>query len=407
MLRALGYKRLERFHINEGHSAFLAYELLRERRARERRKSFTAADIRHIKERCVFTTHTCVPAGHDVFSRELVQSVFSRNQAAELMELTKENNQLNMTRLALNLSGFVNGVAVKHAEVARGMFPKATIHSITNGVHAATWTSPSFQALFDKRLEGWRRDNGLLRNAMGIPLREIGKAHDEAKRELIRLVAEIAGARLNRKVLTLGFARRFTQYKRPALIFEDADRLAALAARVGRIQLVFSGKAHPKDAAGLEHIARIHEAAQHLGRGVRCVYLENYGMATAAKIVAGVDVWLNNPVFPLEASGTSGMKAALNGVPSLSVLDGWWLEGCIEGVTGWSINRRHRGIEPVDDPRADARSIYEKLELLIAPMFYEDPEGFLEIRRNAIALNGPYFNTQRMMDEYVVRAYYP
>jgi starch phosphorylase len=281
------------------------------------------------------------------------------------------------------------------------MFPNFPVDAITNGVHAGTWTAAPMQELFDRRIPEWRTDNLYLRYAVGIPLKEIRAAHAAAKKEMIAAVAERTGVTLDPKVFTIGFARRATPYKRADLVFTDVDRLAEIAANVGPLQVVFGGKAHPNDAGGKELIRRIHAAAERLAGRVTVVYVENYEWLIAARMVAGVDLWLNNPMKPLEASGTSGMKAALNGVPSLSVLDGWWIEGHVEGVTGWSIG----GLESEGDQSKDAGEIYLKLERVILPLYYGLPFAYAEVMRSAIAINGSFFNTQRMVEQYVRNAY--
>jgi starch phosphorylase len=249
----------------------------------------------------------------------------------------------------------------------------------------------------------WRADNLYLRYAVAIPLEEIRVAHAEAKDRLLATVHERTGIQLDSRVFTIGFGRRATPYKRADLLFADTDRLARIAEQVGPIQIVFAGKAHPHDGGGKDLIRHIYNAAERLGDRVKVVYVQNYEMAFAAQMIAGVDLWLNNPMKPLEASGTSGMKAALNGVPSLSVLDGWWIEGHVEGVTGWSIG----GLEPDEDQSKDASEIYLKLERVILPLYYGLPFGYAEVMRSAIALNGSFFNTQRMVEQYVRNAYFP
>jgi starch phosphorylase len=404
MLRQLGLNGSLYYHLNEGHSALLTLCLLQWQL--EHRSGFTPEedDLEQVRKRVIFTTHTPVPAGHDKFPLDLVKSVLGETSygllhSAELLD----ENELNMTHLVLKLSRFVNGVAMKHREVSQGMFPSYPIDSITNGVHAGTWTSPAFASLFDKRIPEWRTDNLYLRYAVGIPLDEIRAAHLEAKQRLIETVRERTGVQLDPKVFTIGFARRATPYKRADLVFTDTGRLARMAESVGPIQIIFGGKAHPHDGGGKELIKHIYQAAQRLAGKVTVVYVENYEMAFAAQMVAGVDLWLNNPMKPLEASGTSGMKAALNGVPSLSVLDGWWIEGHVEGVTGWSIG----GIDPDVDQSKDASEIYLKLERVILPLYYGLPFGYAEVMRSAIALNGSFFNTQRMVEQYVRNAYFP
>ena len=404
MLRCAGFQGDIRYHMNEGHSALLLAALLEQRI--EGRKTFEVSDqdLEWVRQQCVFTTHTPVPAGHDRFPAELVERVLGAERRA-LLDAAKclDGSELNMTHLALRLSRFVNGVAMKHREVSLAMFPGFPIDSITNGVHAMTWTCPAFAKLFDSRIPEWRTDNLYLRYAVSIPLAEIRTAHAEAKQEFLAEVSRRAGVELDPKIFTIGFARRATPYKRADLMFADPGRLAHIAEKVGPIQIVFGGKAHPHDGGGKDLIRRIHQAADELKDRVKVVYLENYEMALAAKMVAGVDLWVNNPMKPLEASGTSGMKAALNGVPSLSVLDGWWIEGHVEGVTGWSIGSS----ESEGDQSRDAQDLYLKLERVILPLYYGLPLAYAEVMRGAIALNGSFFNTQRMVDQYVRNAYFP
>jgi starch phosphorylase len=404
MLRCTGFTGDVRYHMNEGHSALLLAALLEWRLEGRKPFELTEADIESVRRQCVFTTHTPVPAGHDRFPSNLVSSVLGEARR-ELLDAAKclDASELNMTHLALRLSRFVNGVAMKHREVSIAMFPGFPIDSITNGVHAATWTSPAFQKLFDRRIPEWRTDNLYLRYGVSIPVGEIRAAHEEAKQEFLAEVARRTNVELDAKVFTMGFARRATPYKRADLMFSDVNRLAAIAEKVGPMQIVFGGKAHPHDGGGKDLIRRIHEAAAQLKGRVQVVYLENYEMALAAKFVAGVDLWVNNPMKPLEASGTSGMKAALNGVPSLSVLDGWWIEGHVEGVTGWSIGSS----ESDTDQSKDAQDLYLKLERVILPLFYGLPFAYAEVMRGSIALNGSFFNTQRMVEQYVRNAYFP
>jgi glycogen phosphorylase len=291
---------------------------------------------------------------------------------------------------------------MRHADVSRAMFPNYTISAITNGVHARTWTAAPLAALYDRFLPQWRRDNCYLRYAVGIPLGEIRRAHGQAKEDLLQQVRWLTGIQLDEKVFTLGFARRATGYKRADLLFTQVDRLKQIARQAGPIQLIYAGKAHPRDEGGKTIIRRIFEAGAALADDVHVVYLENYDMALGRLLCSGVDVWLNTPLRPQEASGTSGMKAALNGVPSFSVLDGWWVEGHTEGVTGWSIGDAS-GSE--NDSIAEAVSLYEKLEQVILPLYYKEPEKFAQVMRSAAALNGSFFNTQRMLLQYVRNAY--
>lgn len=404
MLRALGFLGLKVFHMNEGHSALITMALLEERARLQRAQGFTENDLEAVRRQCVFTTHTPVPAGHDRFNADLVCQVLGETRFGALHQLGITNGELNMTELALRLSSYVNGVSMRHREVSRALFPGYSVGAITNGVHAVEWTSPPFCALFDQAVPEWRRDNCYLRYAVGIPPGEIRLAHAQAKRDLLQHVRWLTGVQLDEKVFTVGFARRATAYKRADLLFTDLDRLKRIARDAGPLQLVYAGKAHPQDEHGKAIIRRIFEAAAALTGEVRVVYLENYDMALGKLLCSGVDIWLNTPLRPQEASGTSGMKAALNGVPSFSVLDGWWIEGHIEGVTGWSIGN---GAEVENDSRAEALSLYEKLEKVVLPLFYKEPNQFAEVMRSAIALNGSFFNTQRMISQYLRNAYTP
>jgi starch phosphorylase len=402
ILRALGHSSLRVFHMNEGHSALITLALLEEQSGTRPARAISEKEVEAVRRRCVFTTHTPVAAGHDRFPSGLVYQVLGEARAAALSQMRVMNSELNMTELALRLSGFVNGVSMRHGEVSRDLFPGYNVGAITNGVHAAAWTSAPFCALFDRALPEWRRDNCYLRYAIGIPTADIRQAHAQAKKDLLQQIKWLTGTQLDEKVFTLGFARRATGYKRADLLFTDPERLKEIARSVGPFQLVYAGKAHPRDEAGKAIIRRIFEAAAVLAHDVRVVYLENYDMALGKLICSGVDIWLNTPLRPQEASGTSGMKAALNGVPSLSVLDGWWIEGHIEGVTGWSIGDRD-SIE--NDSAAEALSLYEKLEKMILPLFYNAPDDYAKVMRSAIAMNGSFFNTQRMISQYVRNAY--
>jgi glycogen phosphorylase len=405
LLRALGVGAGGRLlhHINEGHAALLTLALL-ERQLGERGSwDLNDGDIDAVRRQCVFTTHTPVPAGHDRFPLDIVGPILGEARVALLERArTGDDSGLHMTLLALRLSAYVNGVAMRHAEVSREMFPAYTIDAITNGVHARTWTSLPFQELFDKHVPRWRHDNLYLRYAIAIPLDDIREAHARAKRALLDEVERRTEVKLDPNALTIGFARRSTPYKRGDLIFSDIARLKRMTKRSGPLQLIYGGKAHPRDEWGKATIKKIFEAAAELEDAVKVVYLENYEMDLGALMTSGSDIWLNNPMRPLEASGTSGMKAALNGVPSLSVLDGWWIEGHVEGVTGWSIGEDDA---LPDDPAEDISELYYKLERVILPLYYGMPLRFAEVMRGAIALNGSFFNTQRMVSQYMHNAY--
>jgi starch phosphorylase len=404
MLRALGYQRIDRFHMNEGHSSLLVMELLKEQAHAAGRGTVAAEDVAAVRQRCIFTTHTPVPAGHDQFSMDAAIRILGESPMVALQHLCCHEGMLNLTYLALNFSHYVNGVAMRHGEVSRAMFGGYKIDAITNGVHAATWTADEFHTLFDRHIPSWRRDNFSLRYALSIPREEIWRAHAGAKRRLIERITADSGARFDANVFTIGFARRATEYKRADLLFHDVERLKQVAAAAGPLQVVYAGKAHPRDEAGKHIIERIFKARSVVGSRIAIVYLPNHDMALGKLLTSGVDLWLNTPHPPLEASGTSGMKAALNGVPTLSVLDGWWIEGCIEGVTGWAIGNDDRSREG-DRSASDASSMYDKLEHTILPLFRQRRDGFTDVMRHAIALNGSFFNSHRMLEEYALKAY--
>ncbi|MBU0549511.1 MAG: alpha-glucan family phosphorylase, partial [Candidatus Omnitrophica bacterium] len=398
MLKELGYHRINRYHMNEGHASLLTLEILRQRK-NDREPVW---DIEGTRRMCVFTTHTPVPAGHDQFGYDLVWKLLGDFIPLNLLKSLGGEDSLNMTSLALSLSHYVNGVAKKHGKVSREMFPGYHIDSITNGIHSPTWVSPSFKKLYDEYIPGWLNDPFSLRYALSISKEDIWNAHQEAKQVLIDYVNSKTGIDFNTDTLTIGFARSATAYKRADLVFFDINRLINIARNAGKIQFIFAGKAHPNDWPGKELIKKIISAANQLKDVVKITYLENYDIELAKMFISGVDLWLNTPRKPKEASGTSGMKAALNGVPSFSILDGWWIEGCIEGLTGWSIGSISDA-ENIDDKDAD--SLYEKLEKTIIPIFYQNRQLWLDTMRHSIAINASFFNTHRMIQQYVLNAY--
>jgi len=403
MLRALGHQHILTYHMNEGHSSLLTLSLLDQHLAGRPLEALTEDDLAFLRKKCVFTTHTPVPAGHDQFPKDMVRRVLGDVGVTTLEQLkVLTNGDLNMTSLGLRGSHYINGVAMQHGEISRGMFPEYPIHAITNGVHAATWISPPFQELFDRHVPEWRRDNLYLRYVIGIPHSEIRNAHNRAKRTLMEEIHRRLGVELDESILTLGFARRAATYKRAAFLFSDVERVKWIAQHIGPFQVVFAGKAHPYDEPGKAMIRRVFEVAETLKDAIRIVYVPNYEMRWAQILTSGVDVWLNTPQRPYEASGTSGMKAALNGVPSLSVPDGWWIEGHVEGATGWDIG--HQDLP--DSPAEEIGSLYDKLENVVIPMYYGHTTGFGEVMRNTIALNGSFFNTQRMLSQYILNAYF-
>jgi len=383
--------------MNEGHSSLLTLELLIERKKKE-----PVWDIEGVKKMCVFTTHTPVPAGMDQFSYDLVSKVLGEFIPIDFLKEIGGKDKLNMTLLGLNLSHYENGVAKEHGKVSREMFPGYHIDSITNGVHSATWVCESFKNLYDTYIPGWKNESFSLRYALHFPQEAIWKAHQEAKNKLIDYVNKETNAGMDEKFLTIGFARRATAYKRADLVFFDTTRLIDISEKIGKIQFVFAGKAHPQDWPGKELIKKIVNLSQQLKNRITIVYLQNYDIELAKMLISGVDLWLNTPKKPLEASGTSGMKAAHNGIPSLSILDGWWIEGCIEGLTGWAIGQAH---EAEGSEKENADSLYDKLERTVVPMFYRNPDNWINIMRHTIAINGSFFNTHRMVLQYALNAY--
>ena len=403
MLRALGFGDVRVFHMNEGHSGLLTLALLEEQCGERGLAAATEADIEAVRQRCVFTIHTPVAAGHDRFPLSLVQEVLGPERTAFLTRSAYPDKEtFNLTWFSITMSRTVNAVSFRHGQISRIMFPQQTITAITNGVHAAGWAAPPMAALFDRHLPSWRVDNRYLRHAIGIPTGEILAAHDEAKHALLAEVQRRTGVGLDHNAMTIGFARRATGYKRADLLFTDPARLRRIVSRVGPIQVIYGGKAHPKDDSGKALIERVFAAARALAPDLKVVYLEEYDMELAKLLIAGGDLWLNTPLKPLEASGTSGMKAAINGVPSLSVLDGWWVEGHVEGITGWAIGD---GPDEDSDSAKEAVSLYDKLEYVILPLFYQRPTAYAEVMRSAIALNGSFFNAQRMMSQYYLSVY--
>jgi starch phosphorylase len=403
MLQALGFQ-IDTWHMNEGHAALLGVELLRRHAHPEHmlRPGEPRYDLPQVRGMCCFTTHTPVETGHDRFSWPLVEELFRQGDAgadgmvdlATLKSLAGAD-ALNMTQLALNLSEFVNGVGNRHAQIAARMFPGYRVKGIANGVHPHTWAADAFHLVYDHYIPGWCHEPELLTRADVIADAALIEAHAHAKRALLERIKAVSGIAFDPDVAVLGFARRMTAYKRPDLLFCDPGRLRQIHS-AHPFQIVLAGRAHPHDAEGKRLIEQLHRHARELADAIRVVFLPDYDMATARLLVSGSDVWLNTPLPPLEASGTSGMKAAFNGVPSLSVRDGWWVEGCVEGVTGWTIE--------------DAPSLYTLLEQTVLPLYYADPapgasSGWLAVMKGAIAKNAALFNSHRMMRRYATEAY--
>ncbi|MGB1991951.1 MAG: alpha-glucan family phosphorylase [Candidatus Poseidoniaceae archaeon] len=388
LLDKLGLE-VEGLHLNEGHCTFALLEMLGKGWSREQ-----------LAKRVLFTTHTPVPAGHDRFEWEAVEEVLGDLLPADAKQLVidagdpEEGRRISMSHLAVALSGPVNAVSNLNAWVASSMFADHHIAPITNGVHHITWTSPMMADLFDKQLPGWREDPTKLAHAGKIPTEDLAGAREVARKVLRELVQTSTGVRLDKNRLTIGFARRFATYKRANLVFSDLERLREIGA--GKIQFVFSGKAHPRDEGGKALIKSIFDSAKDLENEIPVAFLEDYSMATGLAMTGGVDIWLNNPIRPMEASGTSGMKAAMNGVPNCSILDGWWPEGCEHGVNGWAIGE-------ADDERDDVRDAKNVLDVIaneVLPAWNEGDEKWCEIMRASIATSAR-FTGARMISDYL------
>ena len=405
MLRSLGYDNLQKYHMNEGHAVLLILELIEEYQKELGVDTVTEEILTRIKKEAVFTTHTPVEAGHDRFPLNKMIEALGERYVFFNGYTFCQDGVCNLTHLGLEFCEFVNGVAKKHREVSQEMFPNHFIDSITNGVHLNTWAAPSFHKLFDKHPPEWRSDNSGLRYAMSIPLTQIWDAHYEAKTNMINFIKDRTGEQLDKDIFTIGFARRVTAYKRANFLFNDIEKLKDIYKKSGPFQIIYAGKAHPKDHEGKKIIQEIISAKDKLSPEIKFIFVPDYDMKLASYLISGVDVWLNNPKPPLEASGTSGMKAALNGIPSFSVLDGWWLEGWIENVTGWSIGTANDGIRAYNEEQ-EINDLYNKLENLIIPMFYKDRNKYCSIMRYCISLNASFFNTERMVKEYIYKAYF-
>jgi starch phosphorylase len=386
---------VKKYHMNEGHSSLLTLELLK-------RNEMEADEVKNL---CVFTTHTPVEAAFDKFPYNLVSGVLGTELPIETLKRYGGPDRLNMTLLALNLSKYTNGVTERHMEYSRKLFPGYHIQEVTNGVHSYNWTCQHFRQLFDSHIRGWANEPELLVRVDAIPDEDLWEAHKKAKRDLLDFVGENADVRMDVDKLTLGFARRATEYKRATMIFSDLKKLKE-AKRQGKIQLIFAGKAHPRDEAGKRLIEEIYRYIDQLKNDIKIVYIENYNMEMAGKLTSGVDVWLNTPLPPYEASGTSGMKAAHNGVINFSVLDGWWIEGCVEGITGWAIGPHPN--EPISAEERRVRELndlYSKLQYVVVPKFYEARDDWINLMKNSIGKIAYYFNSHRMMRRYATDAY--
>ncbi len=387
-LEKLGYD-IKKYHLNEGHTALATLEIANKNNWDENKT----------KKRFSFTTHTLVPAGHEVFPMAMVESILDNSYPLDkVKEYGEQAGCLNMTKLAMSLSDYQNGVSKKNAYAAREMFPGKNIDYITNAVHLGTWTSGSFKGLFDRHLPGWEENPEKLKDAMRLPDEEVWKAHLENKNILLDFIEDEYGTDLDRNRLTLGWFRRIAEYKRPTLIFTDEKRLKLIAS--GKMQIIMAGKAHPRDGFGKEGIKKIYEESKIMGKDIPIVFVENYRMEISPTLIAGVDVLLNTPRPPNEASGTSGMKALSNGVINVSSWDGWIDEEfkTQEGLIGWAF-----GCQSETDVQ-DAHGLYNVLEQKVIPTFYGNQKRWIEMQKHSISL-ASYYNANRMLREYVERAW--
>ena len=388
LLDELGQNDIKKYHMNEGHCSFLVLNLL---------EKFNG-DMEKVKSLCHFTTHTPVPAGHDHFAESRVKKLL-RGLLPEDLKLPSlvQNGRLHMTELGLYFSRTANGVSALHGDVAQDQFPWSNIDFITNGVHHSYWMGSPFKRVYDQYVPEWRANPECLLMIDDIADDVIWNAHQERKQYLLGYANSQVSKALDKDTLTIGFARRAATYKRAQLLFHDMDRLESLGAK--KIQVIFSGKAHPKDHEGKEIIRQIVSKSKAMFGKVKIIYLENYNMWLGRMITSGVDVWLNTPLRPNEASGTSGMKATLNGVPNLSVLDGWWAEGCKNGVNGWAV-----GDPEHPDDEKDADHLYFVLENSVIPTFYNDRNKWISMMKEAIK-TGVDFTAHRMIMEYNQKFY--
>lgn len=374
-----------KFHINEGHGAFAFVELFLKNKNK---------DLQQLRKRCIFTTHSPVKEANDIFMSKHVVKNF-KDFPDSILEIS-ENENINMAKLAMHFSGFINGVSKKHAIVSRKLFSKSNIKAITNGVNLNFWTAQPFKIIFDKFYPGWESNNKLL-SKRALPLEDLWLAHQKTKKELLIRVLKETGEFLSQEAFTIVVARRFAPYKRSSLVLENMSRLLKIQKKLGTIQIIYAGKAHPKDPEGKKIISGIIKVSKKYKDKIKIVFIENYDINLAKLLVSGADLWLNNPLPPNEASATSGMKAAANGVPQLSTLDGWWPEGYKKNVTGWAINSKNN--------LKDNESLLNELENKILPIFYFDKNRWKKIIASTIQMNAYKFSSERAINDYKKLAY--
>lgn len=396
MLKALGID-VQTFHLNESHAGFATVELIHD-----------LGGAGEARRRCVFTTHTPIPAGNDAFPLATVKEAFKRHPAFD-WDAESTDGKVSLSKLASKYSGVTNAVSLKHRFVSNGVLGHDRITYVTNGVYHRRWVHPEIRVVFDRHLPGWEDSPSLLARAAAIPAADLESAHSSVKGALVKEVNLRTGAGFTDGDMIITVAKRFTSYKRNGMILSDPGRLSKIASQRGKVQVILAGKAHPMDgpAKGMlkEAIQKMRELNRE-GSRVRVAVLENYDIELAKLLVAGSDVWLNNPKRPLEACGTSGMKAGMNGVLNLSVNDGWWLEGGVDGVNGWGLGRRTEWADvsgPADGE--DENGLYAKLSEEVLPLYYGHRDRWTEMSKSSIAIAGGLFNSYRMTEEYVTKVY--
>jgi glycogen phosphorylase len=395
MLRSLGYP-VDVYHINESHSALVTLELLRDHRT-----------VEEVRKRCVFTAHTSVQAAREAFPLWMLKQAYENDEGINL-DAEARGETVDFSGLAMKYSAVTNAVSLKHRFVCRALL-NSDVEYVTNGVYHRRWIHPQMRRLYDRYLPGWEETPALLGGALGIPTEEFRAAHHAAKSEMLQSVKDLTGEGFLADRLTIGAARRATSYKRNGLILSDLERLVELAEKRGPIQVVLAGRAHPKDEVGKVIIRDILERIESLKKTTNLVnacFLENYDIDMAKALVGGCDLWLNTPRNHLEASGTSGMKAAMNGLLNLSVYDGWWVEGGFEGVNGWGIGKKELWTDFREESGFDeALELYGKLSDVVVPLYYGEKERWWRMAQTSVALAGPHFNSYRMAEEYFARVY--
>ena len=407
MLRSLGYHDVKTFHMNEGHASFVSLGLLSE-------KGF---DDEAVKKLCVFTTHTPIPEGHDKFDYEYAHKVAGDNLPWHIKKLASEH-ELHTTILGMSMSKVAFGVSQKHGLVSQAMFPQFHIKAITNGVHHRTWIGTELANLYDKFLPDWIHDPSVFKEAVDkIPDEELWRAHQSEKGRLLDHVNNHLTSvsseeerenppepeQFDIDILTISLARRLVPYKRPLLLYSDLERLLKIGD--GKLQIIQCGKAAPGDEGAKNFVKQIIDISKELRGRIKVVYLENYSPLIARQLVRGSDIWLNTPRRPLEASGTSGMKAALNGVLNFSILDGWWIEGYVmDSQSGFSIGPLDESLTPLNDDKQDIDDMYNKMQNEIIPLYYDNKKDWMQRMKHAITL-GSFFNTNRCIEEYREKAW--